>query len=152
MEEVKQGRKISNELINKIKQAHKDGDTSRIIAEKCGISKTTVLEYVSIKKKRNPLDVEEKRKRNVEAVKRRRKKVKEMAVEYKGGKCEKCGYNKCTRALEFHHLDPAEKDFGIAHKGRTNSWEKIKIELDKCIMVCANCHAEIHDEINNNPQ
>mgnify|MGYP003431129005 FL=1 len=47
--------------------------------------------------------------------------------------------------MEFHHLDPEQKDFGIAAKGYTRSWEKVKEELDKCIMVCANCHREIHD-------
>ena len=81
----------------------------------------------------------------VDSVQRRRDKVKEMAVEYKGGKCEICGYNKCKGALEFHHLDPNEKDFGISHKGYTRSWESVKKELDKCIMLCANCHREVHD-------
>lgn len=86
----------------------------------------------------------------VDAVTKRRFILKEKAVEYKGGCCEKCGYNKSKRALEFHHLDPNEKDFGIAYKGYTRSWEKVKTELDKCILVCSNCHAEIHDEIENN--
>lgn len=80
-----------------------------------------------------------------EATQRRRDKVKEDAIEYKGGKCCICGYSKCIGALEFHHLDPEQKDFGIAAKGYTRSWEKVKEELDKCIIVCANCHREIHD-------
>jgi hypothetical protein len=74
----------------------------------------------------------------------RRKKLKEMAIEYKGGKCVCCGYNKCVSALEFHHLDPNEKDFGISNKGKTRAWAKIKEELDKCILVCCLCHREIH--------
>ena len=81
----------------------------------------------------------------VGAVQRRRDAIKKLAVEYMGGKCEVCGYNKCLRALEFHHKDPNEKDFGIAQNGITRSWEKVKTELDKCIMVCANCHIEIHE-------
>lgn len=81
---------------------------------------------------------------NTEAVQKRRKKVKELAVEYKGGSCERCGYNKCIEALDFHHKDPKEKDFGIAQKGETRSFEKIKIELDKCLLLCANCHREEH--------
>ena len=85
------------------------------------------------------------RKCNVENVQKRRRKIKEMSIEYKGGRCEKCGYDKCNGALEFHHLDPEQKDFGIGNKGYTRSWEKIKSELDKCIMVCANCHREIHE-------
>jgi hypothetical protein len=79
-----------------------------------------------------------------DAVTRRRKKVKEMAVEYKGGKCEECGYDRCIAALEFHHTDPSQKDFAISTDGNTRSFEKIKIELDKCRLVCSNCHREIH--------
>ncbi len=56
---------------------------------------------------------------------------------------EGCGYNKCLAALQFHHLDPKKKDFRIS--GRNITWEKIQPELDKTIMVCANCHTEIHD-------
>lgn len=85
----------------------------------------------------------------IEAVQKHRKKIKKQAIEYKGGCCENCGYNKCDRALEFHHIDIKQKDFGIAYKGITLSWEKLKKELDKCILVCSNCHAEIHDRINN---
>ncbi len=80
------------------------------------------------------------------AVQRRRDKVKIMSVEYKGGKCSKCGYNQCIGALEFHHLDPLQKSFGIAYKGYTRSWENVKIELDKCILLCANCHRELEME------
>ncbi len=83
---------------------------------------------------------------NREAVKRRRDKIKLMALEYKGGKCEICGYSKCVQALEFHHLDPNEKEFGIGQDGETRSWERTKRELDKCILVCSNCHREIHSE------
>lgn len=67
-----------------------------------------------------------------------------MAVEYKGGRCENCGYDRCLGALEFHHLDPTKKDFNISSKGYTRSWERVREELDKCVMLCANCHREIH--------
>jgi len=77
-------------------------------------------------------------------VDRRRKKLKQMAVEHGGGGCQLCSYNKCTRALEFHHLDPAEKDFSLSATGTTKSWIRIKAEIEKCILVCANCHREIH--------
>lgn len=78
------------------------------------------------------------------AVQKRRDKLKILAVDYKGGQCSLCGYNKCIKALEFHHLDPNEKDFGFSVKGVTRSFEKIKPELDKCILLCANCHREVH--------
>ena len=80
----------------------------------------------------------------VEAVQRRRDKIKEMSVQYKGNKCCMCGYDKYIGALEFHHLDSSQKDFGISAKGYTRSFEKVKEELDKCILVCSNCHKEIH--------
>lgn len=80
----------------------------------------------------------------IQAVQRRRKKVRQMAIDYKGGRCQICGYNRCFEALEFHHLESDDKDFGISDKGYTRSWEKIKAELDKCMLVCANCHRELH--------
>ena len=70
-----------------------------------------------------------------------------MAVAYLGGQCQVCGYNKCVGALDFHHKDPLEKDFGIGHKGYTNSWEKVKNELDKCLLLCKNCHSEEHEKL-----
>lgn len=84
-----------------------------------------------------------------EAVQRRRDKTKELLVEYKGGKCEICGYDRCIGALEFHHINPEEKEFGIGQKGYTRSMEKNKAEADKCILVCANCHREIHEGLVN---
>ena len=80
----------------------------------------------------------------VKAVKKRRLRVKEMAVEFMGGKCQICGYNKCQDTLEFHRLNNDEKSFGISAKGYTRSWKAIQEELDKCIMLCANCHRELH--------
>lgn len=80
----------------------------------------------------------------IEAVRKRRRKVRLRAIEYKGGSCKICGYKKCFDALEFHHQDPFGKDFSISSKGYTRSWERVKSELDKCVLVCANCHREIH--------
>jgi predicted HNH restriction endonuclease len=85
------------------------------------------------------------------AVSRRRKQLKQKAVDYKGGQCEVCGYNRCSDALEFHHLDPNEKDFGLSQKGITRAWEKVQQELDKCAMVCSNCHKEIHADLTQPP-
>jgi hypothetical protein len=80
----------------------------------------------------------------IEAVRKRRKKVRQMAVDYKGGKCQLCAYSKCTEALEFHHVCSTGKDFSISGKGYTRSWKRIKEELDKCLLLCANCHREVH--------
>ena len=83
------------------------------------------------------------------AVAKRRKVLRQKAIEYKGGKCSVCGYSRCADALEFHHTDPTVKEFGISGKGYTRSWQKVKEELDKCVLLCANCHREIHSEISS---
>lgn len=98
---------------------------------------------------KSPEEIAVFRAKRVEAVQRRRDKLKLMAVDYKGGKCIKCGYNKCVNALEFHHLDDKTKDFAIGSKGYTRSWEAIKEELDKCVLLCANCYREEHFELTN---
>jgi len=69
---------------------------------------------------------------------------KKECVEYKGGKCVICGYNKYVGALDFHHLNPNEKEYSISNL-RTYSMAKVKIELDKCVLLCRNCHAEVHN-------
>ena len=79
------------------------------------------------------------------AVAKRRKDVRQKAVSYKGDKCAICGYSKCLQALEFHHVKNSKKDFGISAKGYTRSWKNVKEELDKCVLLCANCHREVHE-------
>ena len=73
----------------------------------------------------------------------RMKSNKIKAVEYKGGCCKICGYNKCIEALDFHHKDPSTKD---ENWNRMKGWclERIYTELDKCILLCCRCHREIH--------
>ena len=85
----------------------------------------------------------DRREELIRAVAKRRRKIKTLAIQYKGGKCEICGYCKYQGALDLHHRDRKSKDFGIADKGYTRAWEKVKTELDKCILVCANCHREV---------
>jgi len=74
-----------------------------------------------------------------------------MAIEYKGGKCQKCGYSVCSDALEFHHANSSGKDFSISEKGYTRSWNRVKEELDKCMLLCANCHREVHAQVAASP-
>lgn len=76
-------------------------------------------------------------------VNRRRFELKLRAIKYKGSCCEKCGYSTNASALVFHHLNPLLKDFNIGGN-HCHSWTKIKNELDKCIMLCHNCHTELH--------
>ena len=80
----------------------------------------------------------------IHAVAKRRKTIRYKAIEYLGSKCIFCGYNRCTSALDFHHVDEKSKKFGLSQNGLTRSWEKTKQELKKCILVCSNCHREIH--------
>ena len=68
------------------------------------------------------------------------------AIEYKGGKCQSCGYSKYYGALEFHHRDPSQKEF-VWQKMRLVSKDKLTEELDKCDLLCANCHREVHANI-----
>jgi aconitase B len=74
---------------------------------------------------------------------RGRFKKKSLLIAYKGGKCENCNYDKNQAALSFHHLDPKEKDFEISGK-HCLSLERLKKEVDKCSLLCLNCHAETH--------
>ena len=78
-----------------------------------------------------------------------RKRIKARSIAYKGGKCQLCGYSRCNNALEFHHLDRNTKDFGLSHRGWTRSLDTIKRELEKCVLVCANCHREIEAGVRN---
>jgi hypothetical protein len=76
------------------------------------------------------------------------RKMKAQAVAYKGGKCQRCGYHRCFDVLHFHHRNPSQKTLSLnkAHLAST-MWEKIKHELDKCDLLCANCHGEVHAEL-----
>ena len=74
----------------------------------------------------------------------RRRIYKNNIVRTMGGCCACCGYNKSNRALELHHINPNEKNFGISSKTYL-AWDKLENELKKCILVCSNCHAEIED-------
>jgi hypothetical protein len=81
------------------------------------------------------------------AAKRKKKpqqRFKEECIAYKGGKCVICSYNKCPAALEFHHRNPDEKDFTISHLSTVILSDEVKNELDKCDLLCSNCHREKH--------
>lgn len=75
-----------------------------------------------------------------------RRSMKVQAIKLLGGKCSICGYNKCLDALEFQHEDPSVKEFKLG-SGNTMSWKIYKSEALKCILVCSNCHKEIHSKL-----
>lgn len=76
-----------------------------------------------------------------EAVTKRRRSLKRILVEEAGGQCVLCGYSRCDRALEFHHLEPMAKKFQIT--SHTRSLAKLRAEARKCVLLCSNCHAEV---------
>lgn len=81
-----------------------------------------------------------------ESVKRCQRRKKQTIVDLFGGECCICGYNKCLSALEFHHLEKNEKEEEPAYIIMRWSFKRSKKELEKCILVCSNCHREIHAE------
>jgi transposase len=78
-----------------------------------------------------------------EAVVRRRRKVKEILVSEWGGRCAVCGYDSYSGALQFHHLNPADKSFGLSMRGLGRSIADLRAEAQKCVLLCSNCHAEV---------
>ena len=75
--------------------------------------------------------------------------LKRRAIEFLGGACMECGYNRCPDALDFHHRDPATKEFGITKRLGKSSWYRISIELLKCDLLCCNCHRTLHHNTKN---
>ena len=106
------------------------------------VAKITGRSFETVKKHVNGVS-RIKKISNSESVILWRKRTKKKLIDYKGGKCEICGYNKCDSALQFHHKNPNEKDFSIS--GKSLSFDRLKDEVDKCMLVCSNCHAEIHN-------
>jgi 5-methylcytosine-specific restriction endonuclease McrA len=86
-----------------------------------------------------------------QAVAKRRKNLKLKAVEKLGGQCQICSYDKIIDALHFHHRNPVDKSFSLSQKGLTRSWKRVEAELKKCVLICANCHAEVHAGITQLP-
>lgn len=74
---------------------------------------------------------------------RKRNTLKAKAVESLGGECSLCGYSKCIVALTFHHIDPEQKLYDISDM-YSMSWSRVETELSKCILLCFNCHMEVH--------
>jgi hypothetical protein len=87
--------------------------------------------------------------RNVKAW---RKRVKQLLTQSFGGRCGCCSYDSCIEALEFHHLDPKEKDLGVSSWATTASFEKLAAEVEKCVLLCCRCHREVHAGYRQLPQ
>lgn len=86
-----------------------------------------------------------------DAVMVRRRRVKEILVHDADGACVLCGYDRCVAALQFHHVDPSSKSFAIAGHGMCRSLERTRAEAAKCVLLCANCHAEVENGVRQLP-
>jgi 5-methylcytosine-specific restriction endonuclease McrA len=79
----------------------------------------------------------------MDRVARRRREIKRILVEEAGGKCVLCGYDRYLEALQFHHLDPRQKEFHLGQGGVSRSLARCRAEAEKCALLCATCHAEV---------
>ena len=131
---------MNQENIQKIKEFRKQKLTFRQIATILNISHSNA-QYHS-----GESNTKEK---SLSSQRNRRRSFKKELINFHGGKCQICGYNKSKSALDFHHLDPSKKSFSISNKIREGTKKEIFQqcieESKKCILVCSNCHHEIHD-------
>lgn len=74
---------------------------------------------------------------------RRRRRVKDLLTAELGGACALCGYDRCPGALQFHHVDRTTKAFGLSTRGIARAYAIAREEAEKCVLLCANCHAEV---------
>ena len=139
---------LTNVDINEIRDKYLIFNSVRKVSKSLNYSKSTIIKYCRdlIDLKKNKLRKTTRKEKMVVYVNNFRRKRKKDLILYKGGACQNCGYNKSEWALEFHHINPDEKNFTIG--GKNYSLEIMKKEVDKCILVCSNCHKEIHEELN----
>jgi DNA-binding CsgD family transcriptional regulator len=130
---------INDEELNEIKDYYKDHSNNEV-SDKFNISRSSIYKICK------NVDKNKSQIKGYKRIKSFRKNNKIKCIEKLGGRCSKCGYNKCIEALEFHHTDPDIKIFSIS-SNLNKAWSKIEKELEKCILVCANCHREIHNEL-----
>lgn len=139
-----------NNILLKMQNFYNEGHSIREVAKEFNVTIYSSKKYLITRKRiflKNDID---KKQSKVKGVIYWRQRAKLKLIEYKGGKCqvESCGYNRSVWSLGFHHIDPKNKDFNVS--GRTIAFEKMKKEIDKCVLVCNNCHGEIHEEIKQN--
>ena len=132
---------IGGATSRKFDKLKEEADKCDLLCRRCH-AETHDKEYIKQKK-----ESEIKRQKNSERVVEFRRNAKRELIDYKGGKCQVCGYDKdCPNAYDFHHRDPKTKSFIIS--GSTKSFDQLKRESNKCDLICRRCHAELHDEEN----
>jgi len=136
------GLELKKEVIEEIIELHKNGITKKKIAKKLNISYTTVIKYTG-KNITEILTDDEKKNKLYEKHKNWRVGIKIKAIKYLGGECIKCGYKKCVAALDLHHKGDEKKEFVISGSN-LKAFDKLIPELNKCVVLCSNCHREHH--------
>jgi len=131
----------TEEIVLYANKLYKEGKNLKEIAILTGKSRPSIKKYIkNYNGKKYVTNIT-----HSESVVSWRQKTKIKLVEYKGGKCANCGYDKCIEALDFHHVNPLEKDFTIG--GKSWAFETLRKEADKCILLCRNCHIEEHKRL-----
>ena len=126
----------SNTMKERILKLKAQGKSYNEIKKELGCSKSTISYYLG----------DGRKERTVAATRARRLRDRKNIKLQHGGRCTKCGYSKCLAALQFHHIEPNNKNFGITEALRSSKYSKEEIlkESEKCILLCANCHLELH--------
>jgi hypothetical protein len=108
---------------------------------------TNALKYAGLYEKRNEIRKEKSKNRNTwERQKNLHLERKKELVKMKGGKCQMCGYQKNYAALVFHHRDPSKKEIALDARCLANiSTPRLLAEVEKCDLLCSNCHFELHN-------
>lgn len=128
---------LTPEKINELQELYNQVGNIKAVASMSGVSYSRLREVLKLKKR-------VKLKSEYQCIKDARHKTKAELVAYKGGKCQVCGYDKCNEALEFHHIDPSTKSFALSSTNIYKNIDRLREEADKCVLVCSNCHREIH--------
>lgn len=131
----------TKEVVEEMQKFYDNGHSLRDVQKRFQWSRMTLIKYLKTRQPKNISD-EERRKRAVNRVVCWRQRTKQKLVDYKGGQCQICGYKKWIGNLAFHHCDPKSKDFTITAK--TIAFDKLKNEVDKCMLLCHICHGEVH--------
>jgi len=105
----------------------------------------TFEEFINKKPERDKLKSQKKNKEIYRKYQKQKREIrKQELVNLRGGKCSKCGYNSCIACLDFHHRNPDEKEFEISNSGLLLKWGRLVKEVEKCDVLCKNCHNEYH--------
>lgn len=102
--------------------------------------------FVYVEKTKTGLLLRCKKCRSERVSKSRKEQIKKLKLHF-GGKCIKCGYDKYLQALDFHHQDPNQKEFGLGENRSGRSYKRMIEEASKCDLLCCRCHREFHIEM-----